>query len=175
MSTGPKLLLFLLTATFVAPETPTEAAPRPRLCTSGRFAVAGAPLLAPGGEVVVLENRALSIGTVCSARRARLRRRKRGTTVIVDFRKGDCPGIGRRVRLKALIADGCSTMTGTVKVRRAARVQFSAAASVCGDGVIDAGLGEECDGSTTGCGMSEVCNADCRCLVIRADKSSPIE
>ncbi len=176
MPTGFKLLLLLLTATFVAPDVPTGwAAPKPPLCTDGRFAVAGQPLLAPGGEVVVLENKMLAIGTVCSARRARLRRRKAGTAVITDFRKSDCPGIGQRVRLKALITDGCSAMSGTVKVRKQPRVEFTAATSVCGDGVIDGGLGEVCDGSTTGCDAGEVCDATCRCLAIRADKSSPIE
>ena len=61
MSIGSKLLLFALAATFVAAEGPgAHAAPRPPLCTAGRFAVSGAPLLGPGGEVVVLENRTLA-------------------------------------------------------------------------------------------------------------------
>src|SRR5262245_16998074 len=67
MSTGSKLLLFALAATFVAAgEVPTaKAAPRPALCTAGRFAVAGAPLLGPGGEAVVLANRTVALGTLC--------------------------------------------------------------------------------------------------------------
>ena len=54
MSIGKKLLMFALAATFVAAEAPTvQAAParKPPLCTAGRFAVSGAPLLGPGGEV----------------------------------------------------------------------------------------------------------------------------
>src|SRR5262249_17921379 len=45
----------------------------------------------------------------------------------------------------------------------------------CGDGVIDSGLGEACDGSATGCQAGEACNSACQCLATRADKSSPIE
>src|SRR5262249_61511853 len=72
MSKGSKVLLFALAATFVAADVPTaKAAPRPRLCTAGRFAVSGTPLIGPGGEIVVLENRNISIGSLCQPRHAR--------------------------------------------------------------------------------------------------------
>src|SRR5262249_59369454 len=58
MSTSSKLLLFALAATFVTAEVPTAgAAPRPPLCTAGRFAVSPAPLLGPGGDVVLLDDK----------------------------------------------------------------------------------------------------------------------
>jgi YVTN family beta-propeller protein len=40
---------------------------------------------------------------------------------------------------------------------------------------IDTGLGEQCDGSATGCQVGETCNDACQCQPTRADKSSPIE
>jgi hypothetical protein len=54
-------------------------------------------------------------------------------------------------------------------------VDFTAATSVCGDAVVDTGLGEQCDGSATGCQVGETCNDACQCQPTRADKSSPIE
>src|SRR5262245_31963084 len=102
MSTSSKLLLFALAATFVTAEVPAAgAAPRPPLCTAGRFALSGAPLLGPGGDVVVLESKKVTLGTVCTARRAKLRRRKTGTTVLVGFPKGSCAGVNGRVKLQA--------------------------------------------------------------------------
>ncbi len=176
MSTGSKLLLFALAATFMAAEVPgANAAPRPPLCTAGRFAVSGAPLLGPGGEVVVLENRNVAIGTLCQARHARLRRQKKGTAVVVVFPKGQCTGVNAKVRVKALIAQDCSVLTGTLRTKGKAPADFSAATSVCGDGVVDTGNGEACDGSATGCQAGEACNDACQCLPTRADKSSPIE
>ena len=176
MSTGSKLLLLALAATFVAAEVPTaESAPRPPLCTAGRFAVSGAPLLGPGGEVVVLENRTVALGTLCPARKARLRRQKKGTAVVVVFPKGQCTGVNAKVRVKALITDDCSALTGTLRTKGKAPADFDAATSVCGDGVVDTGNNETCDGSATGCQAGEACNNVCQCLPTRADKSSPIE
>jgi YVTN family beta-propeller protein len=182
MSTGSKLLLFALAATFVAADVPTtHAARRPPLCTAGRFAVSGAPLLGAGGEIVILGNRALTIGTLCPARHARLRRQKKGTAVVIAFPKGKCTGVNGKVRVKALITQDCSVLTGTLKTKGQAPAHFTAATSVCGDGIVDPGLGEKCDGSATACQAGEVCDDACKCQpppeqpTPRADKSSPIE
>ena len=75
MSIGKKFLVLALAAPLVVAEAPTvQAAParKPPLCTSGRFAVSGAPLLGPGGELLVLENKSLAIGTLCPTQRAKL-------------------------------------------------------------------------------------------------------
>src|SRR4026207_688770 len=76
MSTGSKLLL--LASLFAVLDSPLAWAAQPELCTAGRFAVAGAPLLGPGGEVVILDNQSIAIGTLCAPRRAKLGRRKKG-------------------------------------------------------------------------------------------------
>jgi YVTN family beta-propeller protein len=176
MSTGSKVLLFALAATFVAADVPTaKAAPRPPLCTAGRFAVSGTPLIGPGGEIVVLENRNISIGSLCQPRHARLHRQKKGTAVVVVFSKGKCAGVNAKVRVKALITDDCAVLTGTLRTKGKAPAHFKAATSVCGDGVTDTGNGEACDGSATGCQAGEICNGACQCQPTRADKSSPIE
>ncbi len=175
MSTVIGMLSLALSAGLLAlAAPPASAAPKPPLCSAGRFAVEGDPLIGPGGEVVVLQNKRLSIGSLCAERRAKLRRRKKGTTVISAFPKGGCQGVTGRVRVKALITDDCSLMTGTITI--AGQVSdFTARTSVCGDGVVDGGNGEQCDGSATGCDAGAQCNQACQCQATRADKSSPIE
>src|SRR5215813_7657508 len=64
MSIGSKLLLVTVAAAWAAPAPPLAWAAKPPLCPGGRFAVAGSPLLGPGGEVVVLENGTFAIGTL---------------------------------------------------------------------------------------------------------------
>jgi hypothetical protein len=97
MSTGSKLLLFALATTFVAADVPTtDAARRPPLCTAGRFAVSGPALLGAGGEIVILANRALTIGTLCPARHARLRGQKKGTALVIAFPRGKCTGVNAK-------------------------------------------------------------------------------
>ena len=59
--------------------------PKPALCTSGRFVVQGEPLLGPGGELVILKNRTVAIGSLCAARRGKLKALKKGTRVNVTF------------------------------------------------------------------------------------------
>lgn len=176
MSTGSKLLLLLVSAPFFAPEAPPAWAAKPPLCTAGRFAVAGAPLLGPGGEVVVLENETIALGTLCAAREAKLRRTKKGTKVKVVFRKGGCTGVDGKVKLTALITDNCSTLAGKLKAPKTTPVEFSAATSVCSDAVVDTGSGEECDGSATGCEAGAVCTLTCRCaqVLARPSKSGTI-
>src|SRR5262245_42875258 len=172
MSVRSRFTLLTIATAFAAHATPpTWATTKPPLCTGGRFAIAGSPLLGPGGEVVVLENGALSIGSLCPPRHATLARRKKGTAVSVVFR--GCSGVSGRVRLTALIGNNCSTVTGNLKAG-GTTVPFSAATSECGDAIVDTGGGEDCDGSATGCFVGEACNAACRCAQTSSKKSGPI-
>jgi YVTN family beta-propeller protein len=178
MTTTSKVLLLVVSAaSAVLDASPTVAQPKPPLCGDQRYAVGGSPLLGAGGEVVVLQNRRIAIGTLCAARRAKLRRTRRGTAVAVTFPRGGCTGVNGKVRLTALVTDKCATMTGRLKAPRADAVSFTAAASVCGDGVIDPGIGDECDGrgSATGCSAGKTCNGSCRCVFFGSNKSSPID
>src|SRR5262245_56724476 len=75
MAMGSRLGLLLVATTLgVLGGSPAWAAPKPPLCTTGRYAVAGSPLLGPGGEVVVLENGTIAIGSRCAARATQLTR-----------------------------------------------------------------------------------------------------
>ena len=150
-------------------------AAKPPLCPTGRFAVAGAPLIGPGGDLIVLANKTITIGTVCAANRAQLKRLKTGTRVKVKFKKNACSG-ALKVRLNALITGECKNMAGTLKRKGAAPTNFTATDSVCGDGVIDAGRDETCE-QQSDCDAGEVCTA-CACVAApvaqRASKSGTI-
>ena len=180
MSIGKKLLLLALAAPFVVAEAPTvQAAParKPPLCTAGRFAVSGAPLLGPGGEVVVLENKTLAIGTLCPAAAREAARQKKGTSVRITFPKGGCTGVSAKVRIKALITDDCSAVDRNAQGPKGRQpVEFTAATSVCGDGVVDPGSGEavrrQRDRLRDRRGLQRRLPVRSRS---RADKSSPIE
>ena len=150
---------------------------KPPLCTSGRFVVEGSPLIGTGGEILVLANRTLAIGNVCAARRAKLKRTKAGTRVIVKYPKNGCSGVTGKVKVSALITNNCTTVNGTLKLPKTAPTAFTAAASVCGDAVLDTGGGEECDGQI-GCDTGETCNGSCVCVaaprLTRPSKSGTI-
>jgi hypothetical protein len=148
----------VLLVTLAAP--PVDGA-KPPLCPSGRFAVAGDPLIGPGGELVVLENKTVTIGTVCAANKAQVKRTKPGTRVKVKFKKNACQGITGRVRLNALVTAECKQMEGTLKAKGTS-TSFTAADSVCGDGVVDAGRDETCE-QASDCAAGQVCNASCAC------------
>ncbi len=174
--TSSKRVLLVVGAVFSMIDAPRIwAAPKPPLCTAGRFAVDGAPLIRAGGEVVVLANKTIGIGAVCAPRPAKLRRTQRGTGVKVTFTNGACSGVDGKVKLTATIAADCATMTGKLKAPKTDAVSFTAATSTCGDAVVDAALGEECDGSATGCGTGQACSAACKCVQFGSNKSGPID
>src|SRR5207245_11158739 len=66
-------------------------------------------------------------------------------------------------------------MDGTLKAPKTPPVDFHAATSPCGDGVVDAGNGEACDGAA-GCAAQESCTPGCTCArtLARPSKSGTI-
>mgnify|MGYP003694318069 CR=1 FL=1 len=127
MTSSVRVLLALGAMLSVLDAPPLWAAPKPPLCTAGRFAVEGAPLIRPGGEVVVLANKTVAIGAVCAPRPAKLRRASRGTGVKVTFTNGACSGVAGKVKLTATISSDCATMTGKLKAPKTDAVSFTAA------------------------------------------------
>jgi hypothetical protein len=114
-------------------------------CTRGRFVVDGGDLFerarspvrpahatdgASHGRVVTLAAGEIAIAGVCPATTATLRHGRRRTRV--GARWEACDGIAGRVRLKGTIdADGCATLRGQVRARRAkVRRRFRAARSL---------------------------------------------
>jgi cysteine-rich repeat protein len=50
-----------------------------------------------------------------------------------------------RLRLRATTSDDCSLIRGVVRARGERPSRFLAVASICGDGIVDPGRGEQCD------------------------------
>ncbi len=154
----------ILASLVLALATPALAKPRPERCPGGRFIVTGAPLLpddpASAHGPVTIESGRVSIGSACPPVKAKLKASRRGT--IVRARWGSkCPGM-RGAGLTATIGAGCAAMEGTFRCRKPRISQpFAARLSSCGDGVVDPGRGEQCDGE--GCAAGSVCT-DCECI-----------
>jgi len=142
--------------------TTVDARVRVPACPDGRFVVDGEPLLAGvEADAVVTAGRLVSTASGCAARKAKLT--KRGRRLVVRWRR--C-GTARKVRLKATFAaDDCDRLEGRWRMkgtpaRRFTAVRATPVGPACGDGVIDAAVGELCDdGNQRGC---DGCAGDCR-------------
>jgi hypothetical protein len=137
-----------------------------------RAAAAGGPRCPPGRYRLAQPVEALSVIAIDAAGAVTLdgtcgtaaARWRRGVRLRAQWRR--CPAL-RRVRLVATLVDGCSRLTGTLRLGRSPRVALTARRSVCGDGVLDDG--EECEGAT---GCDTPCDAFCRCAPSPTTSSS---
>ncbi len=140
--------------------------PKPTPCPGGRFLVEGEALVAGDStaphEPVVISSTTVSIGDACQPVRGKVAATKRGTTVKAAWQA--CVGLAGSVHLKATFDATCSVLTGTLVARRGTpkRRPFTARRSACGDGIVDPGAGEQCDGD--GCGAASQCDARCQCI-----------
>jgi hypothetical protein len=153
----------LLLLTSLLPLTAfARQAPEP--CPARRYLVtAGASRIADGTDapvIMALAENSVAVAGGCSPTRQRLRTKRNGTRIKLRW-----TGCGDRsdVRLKATLDESCATMTGKVRARRLGSTLFAAVPSTCGDGVIDAGAGEQCEGDDTACTGGRPCAA-CRCI-----------
>jgi cysteine-rich repeat protein len=141
--------------------------PKPVPC-SGRYLVTqGAAVIvgdsAPQPAVVAVQGKQVSLGAHCGPVGGVVKAGKKGTSVAAGFKS--CGASLQKVKLKASISSDCRTMTGVVKAKKLKPAQkFVATVSHCGDGVVDGGLPEACDG-TTGCNPDETCKDDCSACV----------
>jgi hypothetical protein len=156
---GSVLLAAALFASVAAAHT---RRPKPVPCPDGRWVVtAGADRLGDGsGAPVVL---ALSGGVAtldggCAPSAQRVRVTRRGTRL--RLRLGSCGGLAN-VKVKATLAPSCDAIAGKVRAKRTKATAFATVPSRCEDGILDAGAGEQCDG--TDCG--DVACVGCGCGV----------
>jgi hypothetical protein len=136
----------------------------------------------------VVQGEALRVGDAGDLRvlrlsdaRPRLRLEALESATAADFvlrsgkrlRAGKLRAVHRKpkVRLRARVADDCTSVTGVV-VAGSERRPFVAQASVCGDGIVDPGNGETCDGAQ-GC-SSGACVA-CQCEPACGGEPAPID
>ena len=148
---GGSLAVALCLASVVAP---ADGQPR-RRCGDGHFLIdGGIPVrLASGGSLatLVLQGRTVAIEPPCAPVRHRLRRTSDNT--VLRARWAACAGVTGPVRVGAALGLDCDAMGGVIRVPgEAATVPFKAQRSGCGDGIVDPGLGEECEPpGTAGC------------------------
>jgi hypothetical protein len=146
------------------PPTVAASADHAQPCPDGRFLIDPGLLatVAPALDVIVLQGSELAIEGVCPLMEGHAKATARGVRVNAHW--WQCGSL-RNVRLRAKLPSGCRTMTGTVKAKKVRRARFTATASSCGDGIVDAGNGEECDPSGVACATGGACTTACRCPV----------
>jgi parallel beta-helix repeat protein len=155
-------LAIVLLSPFAGLALPKQA--KPEACPDQRYLVQGSPVMTGDAspESIVISHRRISLGSACPVTHVRLRATKRGTRVKATW--PSCKGVRGRTRLTATIGQTCETMSGTFEsIRSRAKANFSANHSICGDGVVDRGAGEQCD-SGAGCQADQRCdNTVCTC------------
>jgi cysteine-rich repeat protein len=137
--------------------------PKPPLCPGGRFLVASPERLVTGAaiqgpEVIVVQGTQVAIADGCAPTGGRVRAARKGTQV--SARWGTCGDL-RKVSLAATIGADCNTMTGKRKAKKKKALKFQATRSTCGDGRLDEGGGEQCDGGA--CDDGQPCTGTCEC------------
>ncbi|TMB42604.1 MAG: hypothetical protein E6J55_15450 [Deltaproteobacteria bacterium] len=151
----------LLASAVPARKTPVD-------CPGGRFLIQGQRLIPGSGaapDVVTVERgpRVVFIASGCPRVSAGVLSTPGGTRVHAVWPASACPGLKGRAQLKARILPGCRLLSGTLVARKFRRPFKDAPLSTgCGDGLVDPGLGEECEGAT-GCGAGQHC-VDCTCV-----------
>jgi hypothetical protein len=157
------VLALLVTAVVVSPTAAKKKVPPP--CSTGRYVLApiDSNLIfgqgTPTTDAFTVATTTLSIPP-CGQTKAKLKGTAAGTVVKATWKK--C-GTLKKVVTTATIAPGCATMQGTIKAKKVAAAAFTASLSTgCGDGIVDPGLGEECE-DDAGCAAGEECRA-CACV-----------
>ena len=148
------------------------AAAKVAACIGGRFLPDVALVsgnAAPVTDAINLDtgNR-LSIGSSCGPARAKLKGSSQGTLVKSTLR---CNGVRGKAKLKARFDTNCSRFSGTLKLGKQKK-SFSARRSTgCGDGLVDPGLGEQCEVSGD-CPVGQTC-AGCGCVAAPTTSTIP--
>ncbi len=153
----------LLAAVFLALARPSPARTVTE-CLSSRYLVEGNALVVGDTtphEPIVIAHGEVSIGTVCPPAPARYRFLPSGIVVRTVF--PSCTGLRGRVRLSVTLLPECTSANGRLRARRLNR-GFSARLSTCGDGIVDASAGEQCDRSS--CDADSRCSTTCRCVPV---------
>lgn len=94
---------------------------------------------------------------------AKTKRQKLPRGVRLQAKLGDCGSVPAARLVAKVNAPTCTTVSGKLAGRGVAATAFTAAASTCGDGRVDAGRGEECDAGVA-CGNGNPCQG-CTCTL----------
>src|SRR5262249_58111921 len=88
------------------------------------------------------------------------------TTIIAKAPPGTTcgPGSFKKLVVRVTLPSGCQSATVKVKAKKFPLQTLQGSRSFCGDGKIDAGGDEDCDGS--GCPATATCDDNCKCQPI---------
>jgi cysteine-rich repeat protein len=131
-------------------------------CSDGRFLLDFAPgsKPAPPATVALFAGGRLTLENACGVRIGRIT--TSGKTARIRGRLPRCRGQHGRLRLRGALRPDCETLTGTIDRGPLAGRRFTGRRSRCGDGRLDPGNGEECDGAVA-CGSGSNCD-HCTCV-----------
>jgi hypothetical protein len=158
----PILALTLTTFSFLVGDTDAAKVN----CPDGRYVLlTGGDLIAStsgvpptieivGGVVTVIDG--------CPITKGRAKPTKKGVRVTGKFK--NCND-AKKLKLKATIDAACSGVSGTISGRGVTPVPVTGAPSLCGNGVVDTSLGEECDGNVACPTGGATCDQSCHCVV----------
>ena len=164
MRRGSVLVVWSLAVVLLFAGTGRSKKSKPVPCPGGRYIVSGAALVTGDSngliEPVVIGNQ-ISIGNACNPVRAKLKVVKQGTSVMAAW--PSCAGLKGKVKLKGTLDTTCASLNGTLTAKKSKlKETFVANLTRCGDGVVDPGNGEQCDGGA--CAGGAGCTAECTCL-----------
>ncbi len=115
----------------------------------------------PTTDAVTIAATSLSTPT-CGSATAKPKGTKKGTVFHAKWKT--CAGL-KNVTATGTITNGCAAMSGTIKAKKVAKRSFTAHLSTgCGDGILDEGLGEQCEGDAD-CAVPGATCASCACTV----------
>ncbi len=165
MRRGSVLIVLSLALVLGFARTGRSRRPKPQPCPGGRYIVTGPPLVAGDSsdqiEPVVIGPQ-ISIGNACNPVRAKLKATRQGTTLVMAVWPS-CVGLKGRVKLKGTLDTTCMDLNGKLIAKKSKLKQpFVAHLTRCGDGIVDPGSGEECDGSA--CDDGAGCTVACACM-----------
>lgn len=147
------------------------AAAAPPLCPPDRWVADGGATFDGQPLILDVETSPASMTIPgCDAtalKRARAKAKKKGTQVTAMWR--DCAGLKRLV-FSGQIGNECTQLKGKLRGKRT-KVDVTASPSRCGDGVVDAGGGEQCEST---CPAGQVCTTACLCEPVATSTTSTI-
>jgi cysteine-rich repeat protein len=157
------LVVSMVALSLLLAGTGRSAKPKPQPCPGGRYIVTGSPLVTGDAavEVLVIGSQA-SLGNACNPVHAKLKATKQGTTVTALW--PSCTGLKGKAKLSGKLDTTCTTFNGKLIAKKSKlKKTFTAQASRCGDGIVDSGNSEECDGNP--CDAGPPCTGECTCTV----------
>jgi hypothetical protein len=144
--------------------------PKPTPCPPDRYLLPASIGTLTGDTAseipLVLQPGQSALGS-CTLNAKPFKANKKGITTIVAKSPPHTtcgPGSFKKVLVKVTLPSGCQSATVKVTAKKFPLQTLQASRSFCGDGQVDAGRGEDCDGS--GCPATATCDDNCKCQPI---------